>query len=247
MEETEHLHARLPDHGHIACRRCFSSEEATQLIGKWQMVNDPGAWGSATPKILILGFSKGFTQANAYRSSRFEDIPFKDMRTRLTEELRLLGVLRPAEIVDTKMVADERNLAFGSLVRCSLARLNNKGRLECTGQVMPKSFKEEVAPHLRRCAETFLSQLPETLRLILMLGTTDGYIDGCRNLVRSLYGSRFSIINAVSYRTDHVVWTHISHPSSLNGHHPAWMAGDLATTAGRKRNLAVDAIQLSGI
>jgi hypothetical protein len=240
-------YAQLPVHGRITCRRCFPKEGDIQLVGKWQVVNDPGAWGSATPKILILGFSKGFTQAAAYRTGRFEDIPFKDMRTRLTEELRLLGVLGPTEIVDDKMVADERDLAFGSLVRCSLSRLNGKGRLECTGQVMPKSFKEEVAPFLRRCAEVFLSRLPETLRLILMLGTTESYIHGCRNLVRSLYGSQFSDINAVSYRTGDVAWTHVSHPSGLNGHHSAWMAGDLATTAGRKRHLAMDAVRLSKI
>ncbi|MGZ5121053.1 MAG: hypothetical protein ACXWCK_33715 [Burkholderiales bacterium] len=105
----------LPPHGRISCRRCFSGAESTQTIGKWQMVNDPAAWGSATPRILILGFSKGFTQANAFRSGRFEDIPFKDMRTRLTEELRLLGVIGSSEAVDQKMVASETEIGFGSL------------------------------------------------------------------------------------------------------------------------------------
>jgi hypothetical protein len=211
------------------------------------MVNDPGAWGASSPKVLVLGFSKGFTQASAYKAGRFEDIPFKDMRARLTDELRLLGVLEHAASVDEKMVASERDIAFASLVRCSLSRMNDKGRLECTGQVMPKAFKEEISSCLYRCVETFLTQLPERLRLILMLGTTDSYVEGCRNIIRSLYNARFSDINAVSYRTGDVVWTHISHPSGLNGHHPAWMAGDLASKAGRKRNLAMEAIRLSGL
>ena len=63
----------LPPHGHIACRRCFTADGPSQMIGKWQMVNDPTAWGSTTPVILILGFSKGFTQANAFHSGRLED------------------------------------------------------------------------------------------------------------------------------------------------------------------------------
>src|SRR4051812_25608916 len=90
----------LPPHGLIACRRCFSSDEQSQAVGKWRMVNDPAAWGAATPTILILGFSKGFTQADAFRTGRFEDIPFKDMRSRLTEELRLLGIIGKSEVID---------------------------------------------------------------------------------------------------------------------------------------------------
>jgi hypothetical protein len=130
----------FPTHGRIACRRCFTSDEQSQTVGKWQMVNDPAAWGSATPWVLLLGFSKGFTQANAFKTGRFEDIPFKDMRSRLTEELRLLGIIGKSETVDEKMVATETDMAFGSFVRCSLSRTNRKGKLVCTGEVMPKAF-----------------------------------------------------------------------------------------------------------
>src|SRR5690348_13165688 len=53
----------LPSHGRIACRRCFAGTDEVLTLGKWRVVNDPGAWGSATPTVLVLGFSKGFTQA----------------------------------------------------------------------------------------------------------------------------------------------------------------------------------------
>ena len=238
--------AMLPVHGHIACRKCFVDEGSTQMVGKWQMVNDPAAWGSASPKVLILGFSKGFTQAEAFRSGRFEDIPFKKMRPRLTEVLRLLGVLGQSEIVDQKMVASESEIGFGSLVRCSLSRLNAKGALECTGQVMAKAFVEEISANLKTCARTYLGDLPSSVRLVLLLGTTDSYITGCRTVVRSLYGTRFSDIDDVSYRTGDVVWVHASHPSPLNGHHGPWMAGDPSTKAGRKQTLAKAAVRSSG-
>ncbi|MEH2565225.1 hypothetical protein [Bradyrhizobium sp. AZCC 2289] len=238
--------ANLLQHGRLACRRCFSSDGNTQTIGKWQMVNDPAAWGSANPTILILGFSKGFTQANAFRTGRFEDIPFKDMRTRLTEEMRMLGVIGKSEIIDQRMVATETEIGFGSLVRCSLSRVNKKGVLACTGEVMPKALTEEISANLKTCAKTFVGDLPSSVRLVLMLGTTDSYIDGCREVVRSLHGPRFSEINDVSYRTGHVVWVHISHPSGLNGNHPAWMAGDASTTSGLKQHLAIKAIAMSG-
>lgn len=237
----------LPPHGRITCRRCFTADDHTQMIGKWQMVNDPAAWGSASPEILILGFSKGFTQANAFRSGRLEDIPFKNMRIRLTEELRLLGVIGATETVDQKIVGTEIKFAFGSLVRCSLSRFNAKGKLGCTGEVMPKAFTEEISSKLRNCAETFLTNLPASVRLVLMLGTTDSYIAGCRDVIRSLHRTQFTDINPVSYRTGDVIWIHVSHPSGLNGHHPAWMAGDPATKPGHKQNLALAAVRLSRI
>lgn len=237
----------LPPHGRITCRRCFTTDNEAQMIGKWQMVNDPAAWGSATPEILILGFSKGFTQANAFRSDRFENIPFKKMRARLTDELQLLGLLGAAETVDQKFAAAETKFAFGSLVRCSLSRFNAKGILSCTGEVMPKAFTEEISSKVHKCAETFLTNLPASVRLVLMLGTTDSYIGGCRDIIRTLHGAQFSDINAVSYRTSDIVWIHVSHPSGLNGHHQNWMAGDPATKPGQKQNLALAAIQLSSI
>jgi hypothetical protein len=237
----------FPKHGRLACRRCFADDCDTQILSKWQIVNDPGAWGSANPEIVVLGFSKGFTQANAYRSGRFEDIPFKDMRPRLTEALIAIGVLKSTEKVGEKMVASELRFAFGSLVRCSLSRMNQKtGRLECTGQVMPKAFVEEVSGIVRRCAETFLVNLPPSARLVLMLGTTDSYIRGCKSLIKSIYGKDYTELNEVGYRTGRLCWAHISHPSPLNGHHGNWLDGRASTKPGQKRKLAEEIVRLSG-
>jgi hypothetical protein len=229
----------FPAHGPIQCRKCFGGSTADALtIGRWQAVNDPGAWGSAAPKILVLGFSKGFTQAGAYRTCNFEDVPFKGMRPRLTEMLQSLGLLSRREAVDAKMLASENDFAFGSLVRCSLARRGDNGRLECTGAVMPKAFTEEIASVTRACAENYLTALPDSVRLVLMLGTTDGYIQSCKKLIRSIHPSTYQEINTVSYRAGGAVFVHISHPSGLNGHHPKWIAGDVSTPSGMKRNLA---------
>ena len=237
----------LPSHGRIACRRCFASDEQSQTVGKWRMVNDPAAWGSANPTVLLLGFSKGFTQADAFRTRRFEDVPFKDMRTRLTEELQLLGIIGKSETVDQKMVSTEIEIGFGSFVRCSLSRINTKGKLVCSGEVMPKAFSEEIMVHVETCARTYLARLPATVKLVLLLGTTDTYMKGCRSIIQSLYGDGFAQINDVSYRTGDIVWVHVSHASRMNGHHSTWMSGDSSTKPGQKRNLAMDAIRLSGV
>ncbi|TXN17217.1 hypothetical protein FV219_00895 [Methylobacterium sp. WL122] len=215
--------------------------------GPWRAVNDPGAWGSAAPEVLVLGFSKGFTQATAARSGPFEAIPFKKMRPRLSEVLQVLGVLQAGEQVDARMVATERDIAFGSLVRCSLSRFDEKaGKHACTGPIMTKAFTETAAaPLVKRCAETYLKHLPPSVRLVLMLGTGDSYIEGCRRTIRALHGAAFTPINEVAYRTGSVTWVHVSHPSGLNGYHGAWMTGDPTTKQGQKRRLAEAAVAAS--
>ena len=236
----------LPAHGPISCRRCFDGSSSDVLtMGRWQAINDPGAWGSANPEILVLGFSKGFTQADAYKNGPFEDVPFARMRPRLTEALQALGLLPPGIPVDTRMRVGERRFAFGSLVRCSLARRNKKGKLECTGAVMPKAFVEEVSVMTRACASAFLTNLPASVRLVVMLGTTDDYIKGCKKLIRSIHPTTWEDINDVTYRAGGAVFVHVSHPSGLNGHHPEWMDGDPATTSGRKRRWAEEAVRIA--
>ena len=238
------LSAPFPSHGRINCRSCFTGDEPIKTIGPWQAVNDPGAWGSATPSILVLGFSKGFTQAGAYNSGVFEEIPFRGMRPRLTAALRRIGLLSQGETVESKFAASERDYAFGSLVRCSLSRLNAKtGKRECTGAVMPRAFSEEVSELVNRCAKRFLANLPSSVRVVVMLGTGDPYITGCKTVIRSLYGSGFRDINDVAYSTPGVTWVHIAHPSGLNGHFDNWMAGSDEHASGRKLTSALSALR----
>lgn len=238
--------SELPGHGWITCRKCFPDPAPEQRLGAWNIVNDPAAWGSSRPRVLILGFSKGFTQSGASKTDRFEEVPFKGMRSRLSETLAILGVLKPAEDVSRRMVSTEAELAFGSLVRCSLSRFNSKSqRFECTGAIMPKAFTEDVSPIVQTCANTFLANLPSSVRLVVMLGTGDSYIKGCRTTMQHLHDKTFRAVNEVAHQAAGALWVHASHPSGLNGHHPAWVAGDSSNKQGRKRLLAQSAIQAS--
>jgi hypothetical protein len=233
----------LPSHGRIACRKCFTNSSAIEEIGLWQAVNDPSAWGAADPIILVLGFSKGFTQATASLSGDFEAIPFKNMRPRLTAALRRIGLLGAIENVETKFSHNEKDFAFGSLVRCSLSRLDLKsGVRKCTGDIMPKAFSEPVKEIVHRCADTFLRRLPASVRAVVMLGTGDAYISGCAGLIKATYSDTFREMNEVSYRTGDVVWTHVAHPSGLNGHFDSWMEGNPSNSSGRKMLLAREAL-----
>src|SRR3989338_11526491 len=159
----------LPKHGKINCRVCFSSVSESiiqQPHPDWRMINDPGAWGGSTPEYLVLGFSKGATQAGIYGQGRFEDIAFAGMRLRLTQALRAIGILNQEETSDQKIGDPDSKIAFGSLIRCSVSRRDEKASrkkgqdvFSCTGPLISKSFSE-IPQIIDNCGSTFLKNLP---------------------------------------------------------------------------------------
>ena len=72
----------LPVHGKITnCNKCFT--DANVAWGKaayqergWKLRNDPCAWGSCNPLVLILSFSKGDHQEQNIDNMNFNDIPY---------------------------------------------------------------------------------------------------------------------------------------------------------------------------
>lgn len=238
----------LPSHGKLSCRKCFPStdEAIAEPHPDWKIVNDPGSWGSSCPKHLVLGFSKGSTQAGIYKNGRFEDIAYAGMRSRLTSALRIVGILNQDETVDEKISDPESNISFASLIRCSVSRLDKKasekhGReiYACTGPLITKSFLE-IPNVLKTCAETYLSDLPDSLEIIFLLGNTDSYVQSCQTLVEKLYPNDFERINAMAVKAGGRVWIHLAHPSGLNGHFNTWLNSD--SGSGLKRKMSQDAI-----
>ncbi|PHY93235.1 hypothetical protein CSR02_12585 [Acetobacter pomorum] len=179
---------------------------------------------------------------------KFEDVPFKKARGRLRSILCRIGLLDQAETdeeFDKRFEATERDFAFGSLVRCSLSRMNSKtGRYECTGQVMTKAFSEPVSTVVRCCARTYLSTLPAKLQVIILLGTAAGYIKDCKKLIRSIHPRSFVEVNDVAYWAAGVKWVHVTHPSGMNGYYGKWMSADKTDASGAKREDAIYALSL---
>lgn len=238
----------LPEHGKINCRACFADSEGNQRKPHqdWWMINDPGAWGSSTPDCLVLGFSKGATQAGIYETGRFEDVAFAGMRPRLTQALQKIGLLGENETSDQKISSPESNIAFGSLIRCSVSRMDQKashkkGRdvYSCTGPLITKSFSE-IPDVINACASKYLVNLPKTVKVVVFLGNSDSYVKGCQNLLRLQFPSDFAQINDMAVRADGRIWVHIAHPSGLNGHFNTWLNSD--SGPGAKRIQAQQAV-----
>jgi hypothetical protein len=234
-------------HGKLNCRKCFDNISGNQLrLGDWKIQNDPCYWGSSKPEVLVLGFSKGLTQANAFKNESFETIPFKGMRDRLTSALRALNVIEEAVHVNQLISDPNSRVAFASLIRCSVSRLNEKKSIdegqevfECTGPLIKKSFKE-IPTVVSNCATQFLTDLPDSISLVVMLGTDTQYIKQSQRLISSLFPNDSKSINNVAIRAGGKLWIWASHPSGLNGHFNSWLSGE--GTSGKKLLLAKKAI-----
>jgi hypothetical protein len=233
-----------PSHGKIDCTLCFSTANETVTAGAWRFRNDPGHWGSADPRVLVLGFSKGATQANAYDHKNFEDVAFAGARARLKRMLLTLGLVHEDEDIEHKFRSVERDFAFASLVRCSVARWNSRTQKVLTsGPVILNAFREpEPVRLVTNCSRQFLQFLPKRLRLIVMLGIQDEYVNECRNLMARLYPGQIEIINSVAYSNGPVIWVHAVHPSPANGHFGDWISATTEKVMGQKRELAKDVV-----
>jgi hypothetical protein len=246
----------LPPHGKIDCHDCFSDGQLqTSPHPKWLIRNDPGAWGSEKPKILILGFSKGATQTDIYQNGSFDDIAFGGTQTRrnLTKILQRVQLLTLSETVDEKIRKTEKKFAFGSLIRCSLSRLDKNNSLKTSGPLIIKSFSE-IPGVISQCTRNFLSSLPDSVEIICFLGVADPYIKNCRKIIKKIYPHNFSIINDVCYKTDDFTCIHLTHPSKGNGTIGAWLEADpnnsstpkRQITSAKKRELAIEGLRHNG-
>ncbi|MEZ5784747.1 MAG: hypothetical protein R3D70_24895 [Rhizobiaceae bacterium] len=110
----------------------FDRTRRTEYDGKWRITTNPLAWGSDEPEFVVLGFSKGPTQAGALATAPHDQIAYKGSRTADGKILAHIGVMdRPADgnlgrAVD-RLIADRRGrFHFGSLVRCTVERYDDQ-------------------------------------------------------------------------------------------------------------------------
>lgn len=238
----------LPLHGPIACRECwetcesFAKEQVT-ADGRFRLVNDPGAWGSPDPSVLVLGISKGNTQAKEFEGGEFDQVPFKKCRPRLRDSIAAAGLIEVDDDIDSRMSAAETDFAFGSVVRCSVTGLKDGKWKAGTPEVIPAFSHSEASSWLDNCFRRHLAKLPDRLRVIALAGNDDRWIKTVRDKVQVLYPESFRFLNDVAYEAGGKLWVHIAHPSPGNGHFSSFVSGAESETQGRKRELAREVVQ----
>lgn len=233
------------DHGWQACRACHAPDQDVRVEGEWHLRANPGYWGSSSPRVLVLGFSKGANQLAAAASGDFDAVAFARMRVRLQQVLDTLGIDLEGQTIDEALSAEGRVLGAASLIRCGLSLMRN-GKLETSGTIMPKAasnpFTRQV---MSTCVARHLDPIPSSVRTVILLGTTDVYIKGVKALMCSQFLD-YVDISDVAFRAQGRVWVFAAHPSPANGEFDNWLAGDTSSTSGRKRMLAFAALGKKG-
>lgn len=238
----------FPAHGRIECSDCFAGPtewgRSSREDDGWLLENNPIAWGTRNPRTLLLGFSKGTRQCADLLNRPIESIPFAGFRPRLTQAMQVLGLLRLDDSIDAHIRADEPDWGFGSIVRCSVAKLDaTSGRYLKSGDVIASSARRQLGQDwIGNCTAKWLSELPSRLRTVVLLSNDDAYVEACFNRIRALHPA-IRRINQVSYGDDRVVWVHIVHVGGTGFNHmTSWFEGK-PNKQGRKRELAVAAVR----
>ncbi|UPK08363.1 hypothetical protein IVB05_35545 [Bradyrhizobium sp. 170] len=197
------------------------------------MTANPLAWGNSRPEVLVLGFSKGPSQAGPLRNTPHNDIPYRKGRMQVGKILSHVGLLPSAEPKSLKAMV-ERALAdpngrfgWGSLIRCTVERFDaNDQRWVGSGgmidQFMATDFGERIAAN---CATRFLRNLPSRTKLIVMFGLGAGgsYVATARKSIEAARPGSWRSLNEVAYADETVTVVHVEHFASQGANIPNWL------------------------
>jgi hypothetical protein len=239
----------LPSHGRVDCTRCFGGQNPTfdssrRTEGDWRITWNPLTWGSTSPVVVVLGFSKGPTQAGALSSTPHDKIAYKGARKAVGKILAHVGLIEPADPatlerkVDALIADPEGRFHFGSLVRCTVEAFSAKdNRWTGSGggmldRFVATAFGREVAS---QCSKRFLANLPAATRLVVMfgLGTGGNYVRECKKLFESaIPGTWRWDEEGVSYTNGNLTVVHVEHFKSQGALIPQWL-GEKPHSRGR--------------
>lgn len=252
----------LPSHGRVSCSLChvgsapqFDVSKRTE--GDWRITANPLSWGSTKPEIVVLGFSKGPTQAGALASTPHDQIAYKGSRLNVGKILAHIGLI-PADAPDRlkehidRLIADKAGrFHFASLIRCTVERYDRKsaswkgsggGMLD---KFIATPFGTSVATN---CTTTFLRDLPGETRLVVMfgLGTNMNYVASAYGLFRRARPGDWKKLNSVAYTDGKITVVHVEHFASQGALIPNWL-GENSHPRSNLGRLSKAAVEASGI
>jgi hypothetical protein len=228
-------------HGPISCRDCYAGEDSIMALGDWRLHNNPGYYGSSSPEILVLGFSKGANQNKTAVEGDFDKVAFAKSRHRLQDVLETLNLMPSDRSIDHLMTAKEKYFGVASLVRCSFCKMKG-GTCKTIGDVIPSSFtNKSTLKIIETCSSKYLGSLPGSTKLVILLGTSETYIKKTKELIQRLHMD-FNAINHVSFVAGGALWVYATHPSPGNGYFKAWVKNGSDDQSGHKRILAQEAL-----
>lgn len=245
MIRDDNLSNFLPAHGVIGCRSCYPNDSNKYEFcnsdgSKWKIEQPNATWGSQTPEVVVLGFSRGGNQSKL--GLPFDEIAFKGMRTQLGRILGALDLLKSVDL-DSRIRASEQFLAFGSLVRCSVSQWDDKAESysKSGNSILQKFAKGDATQRVaEQCAKNYLADLPPDTRLVVMLGNEEKYINFCHELVTRARGEA-RWVNPMAYDSNGVRFVHVIHAKAQGRLIPDWLAAESSQVS--KREAATAAVR----
>jgi hypothetical protein len=229
----------LPCSGRIDCALChskpvvFDDTREADETGEWRLIANPLAWGNERPEVLVLGFSKGPSQAGELGRLPHDEIPYRKGRLNVGKILTHVGLLptaRPDEMkqmVDRAIADPHGRFGWGSLIRCTVERFDAERRAwvgsgGMIDQFMATRFGKQISSN---CAARFLGGLPRETKLIIMfgLGARMGYVATARRAIESGRPSAWRMVNDVAYTDGKVTVVHVEHFASQGANIPNWL------------------------
>ncbi|MBN8967478.1 MAG: hypothetical protein J0G95_03315 [Rhizobiales bacterium] len=197
------------------------------------MTANPLAWGNQRPEVLVLGFSKGPSQAGELGRLPHNDIPYRKGRKQVGKILSHVGLLPKASPDDLKKIVEKAiadpagRFGWGSLVRCTVERFDAK-RKEWVGsggmidQFMTTDFGQEIS---QTCATRFLRNLPAETKLVIMfgLGANLSYVGTARRAIEKGRPGAWRTVNEVAYADEKITVVHVEHFASQGANIPNWL------------------------
>jgi hypothetical protein len=247
----------LPCSGRINCALChsipvvFDEKREPDGTGEWRLTANPLAWGNKRPEVLVLGFSKGPSQAGELGRLPHNDIPYRKGRLQVGKILAHVGLLPSAGSNDLKrmverVIADPHGrFGWGSLIRCTVERFDTKKRVwvgsgGMIDQFMATPFGRKISSN---CVTRFLKDLPKETKLIVMfrLGAKQSYVDTARCAIEVGRPGAWRTVNEVAYTDEKVTVVHVEHFASQGANILNWL-GENAHPRARLGMLAREAV-----
>lgn len=251
----------LPTHGRVDCTKCFNGcsvvefDKTRREDGKWRITANPLAWGNIEPEVIVLGFSKGPTQAGALNNTRHENIAYKGGRANIGKIFKHVGLLEAKTGDDlgqlmNGLIADRKGrFHFGSVIRCTVEQSIKNVWKGSGGGMLDKfvatDFGKEISSN---CANNFLKNLPQKTKLIVMfgMGSKLNYVRESFELFKKTRCGQWSMLanNDVAYTDGKVTVVHVEHFASQGALIPQWLgAGNHARS--RFGEMAAKAVALA--
>jgi hypothetical protein len=230
----------LPEHGRVACVRCYPESRlefdvTRRAEGDWRTTWNPLSWGSATPEVLVLGFSKGPTQAGALATVPHDEIAYRRSRTAVGKILGHVGLVERVgaeswkDAVDRLIGDRSGRFHFASLIRCTVERFDRKSQTwtGTGGGMLDRFVGTSFGRHVTEsCARQFLEHLPSSTRLVVMFGygSRGNYVSECRDLFsRVRPGAWRWDEEGVSYADGKIAVVHVEHFAAQGALIPQWL------------------------